>query len=97
MTTNPADMRISGWWDAVMYLVILQAVILMGWWMYQAVDPNDLRASFTVFSAFNVGTLLVQWAVVLGAFLLLNRWIARKTVPEAEAGGVREPRVGTDS
>ncbi len=87
VNTNPEDLRIGRWWDAVMYLVMAQAVVLMGWWIYQAVDPADLRASFTPFSAFNVGTLLVQWAVVLIAFLLLNGWLARKTVvePRAEA------------
>jgi SNF family Na+-dependent transporter len=82
VNTNPGDLRIGGWWDVVMYLVMVQAAVLMGWWVYQAVDPSDLWASFTPFSAFNVGTLLVQWAVVLGAFLLLNGWLARKTVVE---------------
>src|SRR5690606_27532981 len=62
-----ADVRIGPWWDRAMYLVLVQAVVLMGWWLYQAIDFGDLGATFTPFSAFNVGTLLVQWGIALAA------------------------------
>jgi SNF family Na+-dependent transporter len=77
INTGDSDIRIGRWWDAAIYLVMVQAVVLMGWWLYQAVDPTDLAGTFTPFSSFNVGTVLVQWALALGAFLLLNRWLAR--------------------
>jgi len=82
VNSNPEGMHIGRWWDAAMYLVLVQAVVLMGWWLYQAVDLNDMAATFTPFSSFNVGTLLAQWALVIVALLLLNRWIARQTVVE---------------
>ena len=56
---------------------MVEAVVLMGWWMYQATDFSDLAASFTPFSPFNVGTLVVQWALAIGIFLGINRWLAR--------------------
>lgn len=82
------DSRIGRWWEAAMYLVAVEAVVLMGWWIWQAVDLTDLRATFTPFSSFNVGTLLVQWAVVIAALLMLNGWLARRTDPVPPEGGM---------
>jgi SNF family Na+-dependent transporter len=71
-----SDIRIGAWWDFAVYLVIVQAVVLMGWWLYQAVTFDDLAGTFTPFSAFNVGTVLVQWGVAILAFVFLNTWLA---------------------
>ncbi|CAN5707446.1 hypothetical protein BH23GEM6_BH23GEM6_11440 [soil metagenome] len=90
INTVSSDIRVGPWWDWAIYLVLIQAVVLMVWWIYQAIDLTDLGATFTPFSSFNVGTLLVQWAIALGAFLLLNRWLARKTVVEERGEQVLE-------
>jgi SNF family Na+-dependent transporter len=83
INTSSSDIRVGRWWDWAIYLVLVQAAVLMIWWIYQATDFTDLGGTLTPFSSFNVGTLLVQWALALGAFLLMNRWLARKTVVEA--------------
>jgi SNF family Na+-dependent transporter len=83
INTGDADIRIGRWWDFAIYFVLVQAVVLMGWWLYQAIDPADLAATFTPFSSFNVGTLLIQWGIALGAFLLLNRWLSQKSAAES--------------
>jgi SNF family Na+-dependent transporter len=75
INTPSSDIRVGRWWDLVIYLVMLEAIVLMGWWLYQAMDFSDLRGSLTPFSSFNVGTLLVQWAIALAAFMMLNRWL----------------------
>lgn len=72
------DITIGRWWNAAMWLVAVEAVVLMGWWLWQAVDPADLAGTLTPFSSFNVGTVLVQWGLAAGAFLFLNRHIARR-------------------
>jgi neurotransmitter:Na+ symporter, NSS family len=77
VNTASSDLRIGRWWDFAIYAVLVQAVVLMGWWVYQATDLTDLAASFTPFSSFNVGTLVVQWSLAIGVFLGLNRWLAR--------------------
>ncbi len=82
VNTPDSDIRIGAWWDVAMYLVLVQAAVLMAWWLYQAVDFEDPGATFALFSAFNVGTVLIQWAIALAAFVLLNNWFARKTVIE---------------
>ena len=54
------------------------------WWLRQAVDLTDLAATFTPFSSFNVGTVLVQWGIALAVFLSLNRWLAGSPAEPSE-------------
>ncbi|MBT8461456.1 MAG: sodium-dependent transporter, partial [Gemmatimonadetes bacterium] len=72
-----SDIVIGRWWNAVMIFVILEALVLLGWWLSQAVDMTDIRATLTPFSSFNVGTVLVQGGVVVAALLAFNRRLAR--------------------
>lgn len=79
INTGISGIRIGRWWEWVIYSVMLQAVVLMGWWVYQATDLTDLAGSLTPFASFNVGTLLVQSGIVIIVFLLLNGWLADKS------------------
>jgi SNF family Na+-dependent transporter len=90
VNTSSSDLRIGRWWEWAIYFVLVQAVALMLWWLYAAVDWQDPWATFTPFSAFNVGTVLVQWGLALAVFIGLNRWLARHTAPSAE----EDPRLG---
>jgi neurotransmitter:Na+ symporter, NSS family len=97
VNTPDSDLRIGRWWDLAIYLVMVQAVVLMGWWLWQAVDPADLGATFTLFSPFNVGTVLIQWGIALAVFIMLNPWLSRRMVGaaaplEGEAAAAGEPR-----
>ena len=74
-----SDIRIGRWWDFVISVVVpLEAIVLTVWWIAQSwrwsgegwLDPLGVD---------NVGTVLVQFAIVIGALLLLNRWIADRT------------------
>ncbi len=74
-----SDIRVGRWWDVVVGLLIpLQAVILLGWWLYQSrgwdpegwLDPLGIE---------NVGTILLQWGIVLVVLLAANRWLANRT------------------
>jgi NSS family neurotransmitter:Na+ symporter len=72
-----SDMRIGAGWNVVMVFVVLEAIVLLLWWLSQAVDRADLTGSLTPFSPFNVGTVLIQGGIVLTVLLLLNRRMAR--------------------
>ena len=76
VNSEGSDLVVGRWWNVVIRLVAVQAVVITVWWLWKAVDWNDLAASFTLFSEFNVGTVLIQWAIAIGAFLGLNRWLA---------------------
>ncbi|MDX1576931.1 MAG: sodium-dependent transporter [Gemmatimonadota bacterium] len=76
VNSEGSDIRIGRWFNVVIRLVALQAVVITVWWLWQAVDPTDLGATFTPFSQFNVGTVLLQWAIALAAFIGLRHWLA---------------------
>ena len=69
-----------------MRLVVVESVVLMGWWLYQA-QGDSAAETWTLFSSYNIGSVLIQWAVVLAAFMLLNRFLVRHLVLSEEGGG----------
>ena len=83
-----SDITIGRWWNWAMRLVMVEAVVLTVWWLWQAVQGGDLMATLTPFSSFNVGTVLIQWAVVLVVLLLLNRFLAARMSGPGDVEGV---------
>jgi NSS family neurotransmitter:Na+ symporter len=71
-----SDLRIGAWWDWVMRFIVVESVVLMVWWLWSARGANA-KATWTLFSAGNVGTVLIQWSVVLVVLILANGWMAR--------------------
>ena len=88
INTPDSDIRIGAWWDWAVRLLMVEAVVLMVWWLWRAGGENLLAAeTWTLFSPYNVGSVLIQWAAALLALLWANRWLARRIV----AGRTREP------
>ena len=68
-------------WDVLIgYVIPALALILLGWWLYQAASVYSPDRWFDPFEPFSVMTCLVQWGVVLVLFILLNRRVARRTL-----------------
>ncbi len=75
-----SDVRVGRWWDVVIgVLVPLQAVVLLVWWLYQARGWNP-QGWLDPFGEDNVGTVLIQFAIVLVVLLAANRWLATHTL-----------------
>ncbi|MFQ5704095.1 MAG: sodium-dependent transporter [Gemmatimonadales bacterium] len=71
-----SDIRIGRWWDVVVGLVVpVEALILLGWWLYQA-KQGDPSGWLEPFGVENVGTILLQWGAVLAVLLAANRWLS---------------------
>ncbi len=88
INSEGGDIRIGRWWNLAIRFVVVEAVVLLGWWLWQAVDLENLAATFTPLSTYSVGTILLQWAVPITVFLALNGWLYRKTsAGEGEAAG----------
>ena len=71
-----SDVRIGAWWDWAIRLIVVEAVVLMGWWLWSA-RGADFRETWTLFSPYNIGSVVIQWAVVLAVLIAANRWLAR--------------------
>jgi NSS family neurotransmitter:Na+ symporter len=79
INTGHSDIRIGAWWDWAIRLVVLEAVILMGW-MFWGARGDGWAAAMTPFSSYNIGGVLAQWAIVLVVFIAANRFLVRKTM-----------------
>jgi neurotransmitter:Na+ symporter, NSS family len=77
INTEHSDVRIGAWWDWIMRLVIVEAVVLIVWWFW------NVRAE-PLWQEFGIGNMLLQFAIALGIFLALNNWMVRKTNPDVE-------------
>lgn len=87
INTGHSDVHIGAWWDWAIRLVLVQATVLMVWWLVQA-QGEGFAATWTLFSPFNVGTVLIQWALVLAVLLLANRWLVERTMAAGRFRGV---------
>jgi NSS family neurotransmitter:Na+ symporter len=77
-----ADIKIGRWWEWAIKFSLVEAVVLIGWWFFQ-VRGEGWRAALNPVSAFSIGTVLLQWAIVLAALRFVNPWLARRSgVPE---------------
>ncbi len=70
-----SDIHIGAWWDWAMRLVAVEAVVLAAWWLWGA-RTDDLRETWTLFSPYNVGSVLMQFGIVLVVVVLANDWLA---------------------
>jgi NSS family neurotransmitter:Na+ symporter len=83
INTGHSDIHIGAWWDWAIRLVLVQAVVLMGWWLWSA-KGEGFEATWTLFSSYNIGTVLIQWAVVLVVLIAGNRWYVSRTLSQDE-------------
>jgi len=82
-----SDIRVGRWWEVVIgVLVPLQALVLLVWWMYQA-KGWDPTGWLNPFGGDSVGTILMQFGIVLAILLLANRWLARRSAGAPPAEG----------
>jgi len=71
------NIHIGAWWDWVIRLVVIEALVLIVWWFWNVrTEP--------LWGPFGIGNMLVQFAVALVVFLLLNNWLVRRTNPDVD-------------
>ncbi len=79
---TPDDWRLPRVWDLlVRWLVPVQAVVLLAWWMWQATTTGFVGEGghwYDPLNPYSLMTCLVQWGVVLIALVLLNGWMTRR-------------------
>ena len=76
--TPDSDVRVGRWWDWAVRFVAVEAVVLLAWWLWEASRGKSMTETWTLFSSYNAGTVLIQFAVVFCVLLLANRWLAAR-------------------
>lgn len=73
-----SDLKVPKWWTYSIYMIPVIFVVLTGWWLWQAstwypdswLDPKEV---------FSVGTIIVQWILLLAFAVGTNKLLANKT------------------
>jgi len=73
MNTGDNDFLLGGWWRYLVVLVFLEAVILLIWWLSQTLSAEGWLQSLNPLSEWSLGTVVLQWGVVLTLFIWWNR------------------------
>ena len=60
----------------VTILLPVQVIAMLAWWFYDSYKNNP-EGWLNPFGKFTVGTVLFQWGIALGVFLLLNKTLTR--------------------
>ena len=84
VNTQHAEIRIGVWWEWAMRFVVVQALVLVLWWLYQ------VRAE-PAWGSHGIANTLLQWSLALAVFMVLNAWIVRRTRPDVAGDGPGGP------
>jgi len=71
INTEFQSFKIGRWWDWSMHLIVVLAVVMIVWWLWQVRE-------LPLFSREGVGNTLAQWGVTIAVVIGLNRWITRR-------------------
>ncbi len=73
MNTGDSDFLLGGWWRYLVAFVFLEAVILLIWWLSQTLSADGWLQSLNPWSEWSLGTVVLQWGIVLALFVWWNR------------------------
>lgn len=81
-----SDVKVGRVYNVVItWLIPLQVIALIGWWFYLAITDFDKEGWWNPLNTYSVGTCLLQWGIMIAAFMLLNNWMIRRTFRNKEA------------
>lgn len=77
---NSEDSSTLGkWWVVIIkYVVPIEVVTLLGWWMYLSAAEYAPDTWFNPLSPFSVATVVMQWALALGLVWFFRKRLMRK-------------------
>ncbi|NQV73903.1 sodium-dependent transporter [bacterium] len=79
----PGDWNAGRGWDMLIkYVIPVQAVVLLSWWLWLSATEYAPETWYNPFDPYSVMTVLVQWGIVLGVFVMANKWMVDKTLGE---------------
>ena len=80
INTSARDWKIGRAWDfAIAWIVPVLAGMLLTWWLYQSATVYAPDTWFNPTSPYSVATCVLQWGLVMGVLIALNRQLVRRT------------------
>ena len=80
--TPENKLRLGKWFDLLLSVLLpLQFLVMLGWWLWRSY-ADDPQNWYRIFLPYSLGTILFQWLIALGLFILFNKVINRKVLGE---------------
>tara|TARA_Y100001935_G_scaffold224416_1_gene200694 strand:+ start:105661 stop:107103 length:1443 start_codon:yes stop_codon:yes gene_type:complete len=79
VNTEESKTDLGSWWEIIIkYIVPVEVITLLAWWMYLSASEYAPDTWYNPFSTYSVATVLVQWAVAI----FLVKFFNRKLIPK---------------
>lgn len=80
VNSSPHDFKLGKGYNIIISIIIpAQGIILIGWYFYQSI--TQLGAEWwNPLHIYSVGTILFQWGIAIITFLILNKWMVKRTL-----------------
>ncbi len=74
VNTDDASTTLGSWWEVILkYVVPVEVVTLLGWWMYLSAAEYAPDSWYNPLSTYSVATVVLQWALALALVYLFNK------------------------
>jgi NSS family neurotransmitter:Na+ symporter len=81
VNTEESSTKLGSWWEIIIkYIVPVEVVTLLGWWIYLSAAVYAPDTWYNPLSPFSVATVFVQWAIALGLV-----WFFRKRLMASDS------------
>lgn len=78
VNTKERKYTLGSWWDFIIkYIVPIEVISLLIWWIYQSAS---VESWYNPISTFSLGTVLLQWGIAMGLLYFYNDRIVDKTI-----------------
>ena len=82
VNTEEREYTLGRWWDFIIkYIVPIEVVSLLIWWIYQSAS---VESWYNPISTFSLATVLVQWGIAMGLLYYYNDKLADKTMQQTQ-------------
>lgn len=86
VNTEESTTKLGSWWDIIIRFVIpVEIVTLLGWWMYLSATEFAPDSWFNPLSPYSVATVLCQWAVAMALMYFFKDKLIPKDMREDAA------------
>ena len=75
---QPSDTGITAIVVALKYLIPIQVVVLLSWWIFRSVTEFAPDTWYNPFDSYSIATVVSQWVVAALILFVLNTWLVKR-------------------